>query len=233
VLEGLPIERGAFERTVRIVSTARLRASVLADLVENEDELQTLFEIEGATSSRLNNQWRGAGGIEHTEFVYDVPHAHFINASFAYAKPGKPCRFSGTSRGAWYAALDVHTSLEEVKFHIQEELRNVGVYNTRIEYAEMHASFAGDFLDLRAANDHDCLHPDPDIGYAAGNAVADAARAKGIHLIVYPSVRHAGGTCFAALSPHVVQSVAQGDVWEMAWCGQPEPTLKKLEAQAA
>ena len=227
MLDGLPVTRGAFKRTVRLVTTARLRPPVLADIVP-PDLMDDLHEIEGATSGRLNGQWRGTSAIEATEFVYDVPHATFINASFAYSKPGTPSRFNGEYRGAWYAALCVETCLEEVKFHICEELKNIERYDTRVEYAEMHASFAGDFLDLTAANDHECLHPDPPIGYPVGNAIAEAARAKGINLIVYPSVRHAGGTCFAALSPHAVQSVAQGDVWEMVWKGSPEPAIAKV-----
>lgn len=232
MLDGLPVTRGAFERTVRLVSTARLRPPVLEDIVPSE-LLNALYEIEGATSGRLNGQWRGNSSIEATEFVYDIPHATFINASFAYSKPAKPSRFSGEYRGAWYAALEVRTCLEEVKFHIIEELTNIGRFDTRIEYAEMHASFAGDFLDLTAANDHECLHPDPRIGYAVGNAIAEAARSKGINLIVYPSVRHPGGICFAALSPHSVQSVAQGDVWEMVWKGNTEPEIANLRTQAA
>lgn len=232
MLEGLAIIRGAYQRTVRLVSTARLRPPVLETLVPPE-LFNDLCEIEGATSGRLNGQWRGTPGIEQTEFVYDVPHAHFINASFAYAKPSKPNRFNDGKRGAWYAALSVDTCLEEVKFHLVEELTNIGRYDTRVEYAEMHASFAGEILDLTAANDHHCLHPCPEIGYPVGNALADAARSKGINLIMYPSVRHQGGICFAALSPHAVQSVAPGDVWEMVWSGKPDPTVAKIATSAA
>lgn len=232
MIDSLPVERGAFQRTVRLVSTARLRPPVLEDLVP-DDLLADLYEIEGATSGRLNGQWRGSHGIEATEFVYDVPHAHFINASFAYAKPAKANRFNDGSRGAWYAALCVETCLEEVKFHLVEELTNIGRFETRVEYAEMHASFAGKFLDLTAANDHECLHPSAEIGYPVGNAVAEAARSRGINLIRYPSVRHPGGVCFAALSPNVVQSVAPGDVWEMVWSGTPEPAVSKCTVAAA
>lgn len=223
-MAGLPINRKAFERTVRLVSTARLRPTVLADLVPPE-MLDALAEIEGATSGRLNGQWRGAAGIEQAEFVYNVPHAHFINASFSYAKPCSLNRFNGEGRGAWYAALNVETCMAEVKFHLLRELENIDRLRTVVEYAEMFASFAGEFCDLTQWRDHDCLHPDPAVGYPAGNAVANAVRAGGVHLIVYPSVRHEGGTCFAALSPHAVQSVAQGGVWRMEWKDEREPTI--------
>ena len=218
------------ERTVRLVSSARLRPPVLSDLVP-EGMLDALAEIEGATSGRLNGQWRGTPGLDATEFVYDVPHAHFINASFSYAKPRAANRFNGEYRGAWYAALQVETCLEEVKFHLNLELKNIGEYNTRVEYAEMYASFAGDFLDLTQCDRvHDCLHSDPAIGYPAGNAIAESARNQGVNLVLYPSIRHSGGTCIAALSPHTVQSVAQGCVWSLQWTGSPEPTVERLAA---
>ena len=232
MIDGLPIAKKAFERTVRLVSSARMRPPVLDGLVPPE-MMDALHELEGATSGRLNGQWRGTPGMDRDEYVYGVPHAAFINASFAYPKPGQLNRFNSDNRGAWYAALDVRTCLEEVRFHISQELEHIGEYRTRIEYAEMHASFAGDFLDLTVANDHECLHPDPDVGYPAGNAVAEAARARGLSLIIYPSIRHEGGTCVAALSPHAVQSVEQGDVWEMVWNGTPDPAVRQVEQAAA
>lgn len=226
MLDGLTINRFAFERTVRLVSSARLRPPVLAGLVD-ADEIDALAEIEGATSHRLAAQDRGAEGIGSTEFVYNVPFASFINASFAYAKPAEPNRFNAT-RGAWYAALDVETCKKEVAFHMADFLAKSGSYVGVVDYAEMFASLAGEYVDLRATPDHRCLDPDPAIGYPLGNAIADAARARGLNGIIYPSVRHPGGTCFVALLPHAVQSVAQGAVYRFEWAGRPEPAITKV-----
>lgn len=224
MLDGLKISREAIERTVRLVTTARLRESVLLDLVD-ASELDALSEIEGASSTRRIAQARGAGEVQSHELVYGVPHAHFINACFAYAKPREPNRFNGADRGAWYAAFDVETSLAEVKFHLTEMLAAAGDFNATVDYAEMFASFAGEFLDLRAHPQHQALHPEKAIGYPAGNALANAARIRGLNGIIYPSVRNPGGTCLVALFPHAVQSVAQGDVYRMVWSGEPEPKV--------
>jgi hypothetical protein len=225
-IDGVPVTTQAYPKTVRLVSTARLRASVLASLVDGEDELALLAEIEGATSSRQVAQTTGISGLAANELVYDVPHAHFINASFAYAKPREPNRFNGTNRGAWYAALEVETCLVEVRFHMTNFLADAGDFNAVVEYAEMFCSLAGDFLDLRRVTAHTSLHPDKAIGYPAGNALAETARANGLNGIVYPSVRHAGGTCLVALRPAAVQSVRQGDVYRMVWSGAPEPVVE-------
>jgi RES domain-containing protein len=227
-LEGVPIVRDAFRRTIRLVATARLRDSVLKPLVDSEGELSELAEIEAATSTRLIAEERGLASIAANQFVYGVPHAAFVNASFAYAKPRELNRFNGPDRGAWYAALAVETCIAEVAFHMTEFLARTGVYEATVDYAELFASLAGEYLDLRAMPEHPSLVPVPAIGYQAGNALAHAAMAKGVNGIIYPSVRHRGGTCFAVLWPHAVQSVAQGGVIRMTWSGTPTPKIERI-----
>lgn len=216
----------AYPRTVRLVSTARLRQAVLAPLADTADELAELAEIEAATSTRIQAQSTGISGLAANELVYDVPHAHFINASFAYAKPREPNRFNGETRGAWYAALAVDTCLAEIAFHMTEFLSRTGVYEAVADYAEMLCSTSGEFLDLRTLPDHPALSLDKALGYPEGNRLALEARRSGLNGIVYPSVRHDSGTCFAILRPAAVQSVRQGDVWRLSWKGRPEPVIE-------
>jgi hypothetical protein len=174
-------------------------------------------------------QARGAGDVPSNQLVYGVPHAHFVNAAFAYAKPREPNRFNGAERGAWYAGFEIETSLAEVKFHLTEALAAAGDFNATVDYAEMFASFAGEFVDLRAHPAHPSLHPEKTVGYPVGNALAEAARSRGLNGIIDPSVRNPGGTCLGALFPHAVQSVAQGSVYRMTWRGQPEPTVDRVK----
>lgn len=136
----VPVSRIAEPRTVRLVASARLRDPVLAKLVPAELS-DDLAEIEGATSGRLTAVSRGADDIDAREFVAGVPHAAFINASFAYWRPRELNRFNGPGRGAWYAALEVETALAEVTFHMTRELERVNDFNAVVDYAEMFASF--------------------------------------------------------------------------------------------
>jgi hypothetical protein len=228
MIDGLPtFSDVTFHRTIRLVSTARLRDAVLLDLVP-KDDLDALAEIEGATSNRLVAQARGAADVSSYEMVYGVPNASFINAAFAYAKPGELSRFSGMHRGAWYAGLKLETSIAEVRFHMTEFLSRTGVYHAVVDYSEMFASFVGNFLDLRDRTEHPCLSPNKDAAYPIGNALAEAARAEGLAGIVYPSVRHEIGTCLVALVPHTVQAVTQGSVYCFTWTGSPTPIIAKV-----
>jgi RES domain-containing protein len=224
------VRRIVQDRTIRLVATARLRDPVLRKLVEEAD-LAALAEIEGATSARLRTQAAGAERLDRRELVYGVAHAHFINAAFAYFMPRTLNRFNGPGRGAWYAALALDTCVAEVAFHMERELANIADFNATVDYAELYASFIGDFVDLREAKPRpEFLAADPDKSYAAGNAFADAVRAAGHYGIVYPSARHSGGTCLVALVPHAVQSVAQGAAFRLAWTGAPGPRVSQLRA---
>jgi hypothetical protein len=223
-----PLVREAFPRTVRLVASARLRGAVLSSLADNADDLDLLAEIEGATSSRLIAQERGLGALSSDELVHGVPHVRFINASFAYAKPREPMRFSPTDRGAWYAALALETCIAEVGHHLTRALADAGDFDAVVEYGEMLASMAGMFADLRVLPDHPALDPDPERGYVAGNALAARVRAQALNGIIYPSLRHSGGTCIAALWPNVVQSVAQGAMVRLTWSGTPDYAVARL-----
>jgi RES domain-containing protein len=227
-VHGFPVSTIAIGRAVRLVSTARLRDPVLLKLVDRA-LLDDLAEIEGATNSRLTAARSGTDGITPQEFISSIPHAAFVNAAFAYFRPRELNRFNGPGRGAWYAALAVETSIAEVAFHMTRELERVNDFNAAVDYAEMFASFAGAFVDLQNLETRPlCLDPDPAIGYPAGNDVAAAARNEGVNGIIYPSVRHEGGTCLVALWPQAVQSVAQGRVLRLEWRGKREPEVSEL-----
>lgn len=224
----LPTVREAFSRTVRLVTSARLREAAMAPLVDDEGELDLLAEIEAATSGRQVAETRGLGAMPADQLVHGVPHAKFINASFAYAKPREQMRFNPSNRGAWYAALAVETCLAEVGYHLTQALAQVNDFNAVVEYSEMCASMSGVFVDLRGQSGHPSLDPDPAIGYPAGNAVAAMAIGEGHNGIIYPSVRHQDGTCIAALWPNVVQSAVQADMYRLTWSGSPEFHVEKM-----
>jgi RES domain-containing protein len=227
-LEGIPVVRAAFPRTVRLVTTARLRDAVLRVLVDSDQERAELEEIESATSARLIAQAHGIDGLPAAQLIHGIAHAAFINASFAYTKPRELNRFNGPDRGAWYAALAVETSIVEVSFHMAAFLERAGDFNAVVDYAELFASLAGEYCDLRKARNHPALNPDPAPGYSAGNALARIALKEGVNGFIYPSVRHKGGTCFAVLWPHAVQSVAQGGVFRLTWSGASTPQVVRI-----
>ncbi len=217
--------------TVRLVSSARLKPPVLAPLVDSDDDMTDLAALEMATHGRLRAEATGLAKLHPREMVFGMPNATFVNAAFTYTRP-EGNRFNDGSRGAWYCAFAAETSLAEVSFHLTRALADAGnAYDNETVYAELMADFIGRFQDIRRLRPRpDCLHPDTAVGYPAGQTLAREAMAAETMGIVYPSVRHRGGTCLAALHPAVVQNVRQGGLWRLKWDGSPAPTVERLQA---
>ena len=216
--------------TVRLVSSARLRQPALTPLADDDDERALLARLESATSGRLRAEESGLAGLDPRELVFGVPNFSFVNAAFAYPRPGGN-RFNDGARGAWYCGFAVKTALAEIAWHLTRALADAGdAFDNVTDYAALIADFNGPFRDLRGVDPAPaCLHEDPARGYPAGQALAREILAEGQALgIVYPSVRHPGGTCLAAFYPYVVQNVRQGGLWRLTWSGTPEPQITRL-----
>jgi RES domain-containing protein len=220
----------AQQDTVRLISTGRLKDPVLLPLAANHGAMEDLAELEGVTSGRLQAQEGGLADLDPRELVFGRPGHTFINAAFAYTRPGGN-RFNDEERGAWYCAFTAQTALSEVSFHLSRELEAIDRFENTTEYAELIADFIGSFHDLRHEDfiDDACLQPDPTTAYLAGQAVAKRLRKEedGIG-IIYPSVRHRGGTCIAAFYPDLVQNLRQGGIWRLEWQGLPTPSITAL-----
>ena len=107
-------------------------------------------------------------------------------------------------------------------------LAKSGGMTATVDYAELFASMAGEFVDLRATPGHVCLDPDPAVGYPAGTRSPTLRGRAGLNGVIYPSVRDPGGTCIVALRPNAVQSVAPGAVYRFVWSGAPEPAVERV-----
>jgi hypothetical protein len=223
----LPSAGLAQRDTVRLISTGRLKAPVLLPLAANDGALEDLAELDSVTNGRLQAQETGLPDLDPRELVFGRAGYTFINAAFTHTRPGGN-RFNGEDRGAWYCGFTVETSLGEVSYHLTRELEAIGRFENVTDYAELIADFFGPFHDLREADPavEPALHEDPAIAYPAGQALARRLRKElGSAGIVYPSVRHAGGTCLVAFRPDLVQNLRQGGIWRLEWQGVPTPTI--------
>jgi RES domain-containing protein len=215
------ISRIVQDDTHRLIPSAYAEETVLNRLTRDASELNALFELEGATNERLLGEAGLLPGITVHELVFGVSYAHIVNAAFTHARPFGS-RFNEGDRGAWYAGFALRTSELEVAFHKSEELREIKWQEVEVfRYAEFLADFRGEFHDIR--NDsrfEECLDPN---SYAASQKVGRELLRRGSAGIVYPSVRHEGGTCVACFRPVLVNHVRKGG----------EVTLEFENAEAA
>jgi hypothetical protein len=187
--------------------------SVLSRLGLPPAQMAHLFELDDATNARLAGEANLLPGITVHELVFGVPHYHIINAAFTHARPGGS-RFSFDDRGAWYAGFSLKTAQAEVAFHYGEGLREVNWREPEtVDYREYLADFRAEFHDLRSGNPRGdasfrkYLQPD---SYRTSQQLARRLLDRGSAGIVYPSVRHAGGSCIACFRPALVGNVREG-----------------------
>ena len=192
--------------------------SVLVAIADDDAHLQALFELDGVTNDRLQvGVWR-LPGIGLDGLVSGVPHAAIVNAAFCHAHP-LGARFSSPDRGAWYAAFELATAQAEVGFHKAVQLAEIDRFDDSITYDDYLADFSASFHDLRRARWlRACLDP---ASYVTSQALAESLLDAGSLGVVYPSVRHADGTCVACFRPALVMNVRRGRRYRFTWKGTP------------
>jgi RES domain-containing protein len=194
--------------------------SVLVRIADDDAHLQAIFELDGATNDRLRAGPGRLPGIGIDELVSAVPHATVINAAFCHAHP-LGGRFNGPDRGAWYAAFALVTSQAEVAFHKSVQLAEIERFEDTVTYDDYLADFSATFHDLRQVRGvRAWLDPD---SYVKSQALAERLLEAGSLGVVYPSVRHASGTCIACFRPALVANVRPGK--RFTWEGRPEPRV--------
>lgn len=192
-------------------------ASVLARLISDPQLLHDLFQLEGATNERLLGESNLLPGITVHELVFGIPNWHIVNAAFTHARP-EGSRFNGADRGAWYCAFTLETAQTEVAFHFAQSLREVNWEESETAtYREYLADFRGAFHDIRKSSEYaGCLDP---VSYVESQRLAVELLNQGSAGVLYPSVRHRGGTCLACFRPALVGNVRRGWVVTLEFSG--------------
>lgn len=191
--------------THRLIPSKFSTGSVFESLPLPASVLAGLSELDAATNERKIAETGGSRGIGPGELLYGVPEAHVVNAAFSHPGPYGG-RFHGPRRGAWYAGLEIETSIAEVSFHKRRFLENARIAGRHpFEYVDFLADFSGLLHRLDASERGDCLQPGPiPECYAASQVLANKLLFQGSNGIVYPSVRNPSGTCIACFRPALV-----------------------------
>jgi|SRR5262252_728036 len=196
-------------------------ASVLERLGLPPAQMKNLFQLDDATNERLLGEANELPGITVHELVFGVAHYHIVNAAFTHARP-KGSRFMGPERGVWYAGFALKTAQAEVAFHYAQWLREVNWREEEtVTYRDYIADFHGEFHDLRDRSRFQ-KYLDPN-DYAASQRLGRKLLDAGSSGIVFPSVRHEGGTCLACFRPAMVTNVRQGSPVSFTFSNPDQP----------
>jgi RES domain-containing protein len=198
--------------------------SVLEEIADDDEMLADIMLLDGATNDRIQGEHHGLSGITPYELVYGIPNAHIIRAAFLHPSPFGS-RFNDATRGAWYAATKLETSLAEVIYHRAKHLGEIVVPelphqkpDTELsEYDDWQADFHAAFHTLDPVESYeDCLQPEPvPECYTTPQLLAKRLLDQRSNGIIYPSVRHLGGTCIICFRPPLVYNPRQAARYEI------------------
>ena len=213
--------------THRLVPSRHLASgdSVLAGIADSDKHLQAIFELDAATNDRLLAEHHRFPGIGVEELVFGLPWSHVVNAAFCHPHP-LGSRFNGPDRGAWYAAFALETAQAEVAFHKGVELAETGwTEEESITYDDFLSDVSATFHDLRRGTGVRA-YLDP-ASYVASQGLAERLLEEGSLGVVYPSVRHAGGTCIACFRPPLVANVRRDATYRLTWRPDAPPVFAR------
>ena len=194
--------------------------TVLSDVADDTEMLADAALLDGATNDRIQGEWHGLSGISTYELVYGIPNAHIVNAAFTHSSEAGS-RFNDGTRGAWYAAVQLGTSIAEIAYHKGKHLAEMivpGLPGNRPDgelstYDDWLADFRSALHALEPPGDYaDCLLAEPVPGcYAASQRLARRLLHAGSLGLLYPSVRLAGAPCLVCFRPALVYHPRRGE----------------------
>lgn len=212
-----PERRVVWNHATRIVSS---RYPPI-DLFERVSSDPAVWEALIAAEQKVNPRVRDVTGeirLVAPEERVSGAGASWVMASFTHLNP-KGSRFSDGSYGVYYAARELATAIRETAYHFG---RFAADSNDEARYENMRVlvgRIANRFVDvarLPAPRRTAVLDPD---SYDVSRRLGAELRAAGTNGLVYPSVRHPGGHCVAALRPKAVGNPRQGQHLRYHWDG--------------
>ena len=224
-----PAVRIEWQRAVRIIRSRFPPIDLFEDIADPAD-WPLLLAAEQKTNPRL---MASIGALDLVPPARRVsgPGTSWLMAPFVHVSRDRPSRFSDGSFGVLYAGKAFETALFETMHHHARFMAA-----TR-QPAGWDGQFREIVLDVHAAL-HDLRDApvgtgvlDPG-GYAAGQAMGAGLRAAGADGVVYPSVRHAAGTCAGLFYPDCASNPVQGRHLDYHWDGVRVDLYRDAGAQA-
>ena len=199
------------------VIPSRFPAVGLFERVASPEDFDALYALEAMTNDRIRDEVGEISLVPPEERLFG-PGSTCIMAAFTHLNP-QGSRFSDGSYGVFYCARKRDTAIAETCYHSARFMQATREPPMRLQMRLYTVQARGEAVDLREASRSDPRIVDPD-DYSHTQAIGRSLRAAGALGIVYPSVRHPGGECLAALRTGIVKNCLHAAYLEYHWNGQ-------------
>ena len=211
-----PTTRLTWRPAYRVIPS-RFPAVGLFERVARPEDFDALYALEAMTNDRLRDEVGEISLVPPEERLFG-PGSTCIMAAFTHLNP-QGSRFSDGSYGVFYCARKRDTAIAETRYHSALFMHATREPPMRLQMRLYTVQARGEAADLREASQSDPRIVDPD-DYSHPQAIGRSLRAAGALGIVYPSVRHPGGECLAALRTGIVKNCLHAAYLEYHWNGQ-------------
>lgn len=214
---GPRLQRVRWRQAWRIVSTRHPPIQLFERVSDDPAVWETLIELEQDTNPRIRQEV-GVISLVPPARRISGPGAGYVMASFTHLNP-KGSRFSDGSFGVYYCADALETAIAETVYHFERFAADSG---DPIRHEPMRVLLGvvdhqfHDVSTISKARQATILDRS---SYTHSQPFAVELRDAGSDGVLYPSVRHAGGSCVAAFWPDVVRPPIQERVLTYHWNG--------------
>jgi hypothetical protein len=212
-----PVRLVEWPRATRIIASRYPPIHLFERLSGDPRDWEAAIALEQLTNPRLRDEI-GEIALVPAEERVSGPGASWVMAPFAHRNP-KGSRLSDGSYGVYYAARAFETALRETAHHWGAFARDSRDPPRRDDMRVLVGAVAAEFHDIAALRSPDrgpILDTD---SYATARDLGRELRHAGSNGVVYPSVRHAGGTCIGAFRPKAVGIPIQTKHLQYEWDG--------------
>lgn len=199
----------------------------LFERVADPEDLDAVFAIEALTNERLRDEVGALQLVASGDRVTGAG-AGYLMAAFTHVSPVGG-RFTDGTYGAYYAARDLQTAVDETVYHRERFFRATREDPMELDMRVLRARLRGELHDLRGMREAAAEVYDPD-DYSVSQALGRRLRSKQSWGIVYESVRREGGECAAVFRPKALSRCQQTQHLTYVWDGERISTIyeKKL-----
>ncbi|MGA7177989.1 MAG: RES family NAD+ phosphorylase [Thiobacillaceae bacterium] len=200
----------------RVIPT-RFPAISLFERVASPEDFDALYALEAMTNDRIRDEVGDISLVPPDERLFGEGSSPIMAAFTHLNQQGS--RFSDGTYGVFYCARKKQTAIAETRHHQALFMAATQEPPIRLQMRLYSVNAKGHVADLRKASRTDPRIVDPDnYGYAQG--IGRTLRNEGAPGILYPSVRHSGGQCLAALKPSLLKNCVHAAYLEYHWNGQ-------------
>ena len=198
------------------VIPSRFPSIGLFERVASPADFDALYALEAMTNPRIRDEVGDISLVPANERLFGEG-CTAIMAAFTHLNP-QGSRFSDGSYGVFYCARKRDTAIAETRYHAALFMLATHELPTRLQMRLYTVQAKGKVVDLRATSQAEPRIVDPD-DYSYAQGIGRKLRAEGALGIVYPSVRHPGGTCLAALRTSLLSHCLHAAYLEYNWNG--------------